>query len=97
MYQWCALFPELGLLGSWANAAACQAGFKVVEHVPGEERLVGCQDGGDFWDGREKDASFQKKTRLPHLFHCPGAAGGGTGSPAEIGLLVLAENVRLSL
>lgn len=36
-----------------------------------------------------------KPETTPHLFL--GAAGGGTGSPAQIGLLVLTEDVRLSL
>lgn len=52
-----------------------------------------------WWDGRGKDASFKRKTRDPPPIYSfvLGAAGGGTGSPTEIGLSVLAEDVRLSL
>lgn len=56
-------------------------------HVPGKDRLVGCQD-------REKCKPEMPSPSTPSSWE---AAGGGTGSSAEIGLFVHAEDVRLSL
>lgn len=53
---------------------------------------------GEVLDGRRKNASFKRKTGDTSIYSVVlGAAGGGTGSLAEMGLLVLAEDVRLSL